>query len=146
MGGILQAAGIDGFGTNESTFRRERNVRGNAWHALVREWWERFQYNLVNSAEVWGLALELGVDGDLGLHDSRIREPRVAFGLTLRAQRGRQFRLDAKTEIRIETPEGAPTRRPYCLRKIGENGEMVGASKDPQPSLPGTEGEPKVEM
>ena len=121
MGGILQAAKIPGFGTNEATFRRERNVRGNAWHALVREWWGRFKDNHVSSAEIWGLTLELGIDGDLGLHDSRIRDPRVAFGLTLRAQRGRQFRwpVDLQdTEVRIEAPEDAPARKPYCLYQV----------------------------
>ncbi len=121
MGGILQAAGIPGFGTNESTFRRERNVRGNAWQLVVCEWWERFKDNHVSGGQVWGLTLDLGVDGDLGLHDGRIRDPRVAFGLALRAQRGRQFRwMDGgyPVEVRIEAPEDAPARKPYCLYPV----------------------------
>jgi hypothetical protein len=123
MGGILQAAEIPGFGTNEATFRRERNVRGNAWQAVVREWWDRFKQQQVSSADVWGLVVGLGVDGDLGLHDSRVRDPRVAFGLALRAQRGRQFRwapseLTPEVEVRIEAPEDAPAKKPYCLYPI----------------------------
>jgi len=121
MGGILEAAGIQGFGTNEATFRRERNVRGNAWHALVREWWARFKDEHVSSADIFALAVELGVDGDLGLHDSRVREPRIAFGLTLRAQRGRQFRwVEGKrdVEVRIEAPEGASVKKPHCLQVV----------------------------
>jgi hypothetical protein len=125
MGGILQAAEIPGFGTNEATFRRERNVRGNAWQAVVREWSERFKKDFVSSAEIWGLVLELGIDGDLGLHDSRIRDPRVAFGLALRAQRGRQFRwmdvMDIYVEVRIEAPEDAPAKKPYCLYPITDS-------------------------
>jgi hypothetical protein len=121
MGGILQAADIQGFGTNEATFRRERNVRGNAWHALAREWWGRFGGDCVSSSDIFGLAQEFGVDGDLGLHDNRTREPRIAFGLTLRAQRGRQFRWKVDghdVEVRIATPEGASVKKPYCLQVV----------------------------
>ena len=135
MGGILQAAGIEGFGTNEATFRRERNVRGNAWLALVQEWWTRFKADQVGSADIWALTMELGVDGDLGLHDSRVKDARVAFGLTLRAQRGRQFRWiegRKELEVRIEMPEGAPVRKPYQLCVVDlvtttEQGDGVGA-------------------
>jgi hypothetical protein len=63
MGGILEAAEIDGFGSNAATFRRERNVRGNAWQALVREWWERFGAKNVSSHEIWALAFDLAIEG-----------------------------------------------------------------------------------
>lgn len=128
MGGILEAAGIEGFGTNTATFRRERNVRGNAWHSVVREWWATFADHDVSGGDIWGLVGALGVDGDLGLHDGRIRDARVAFGLALRAQRGRQFRWTdgperKDVEVRIETPEGATTRRPYRLELVSGDNE-----------------------
>jgi hypothetical protein len=121
MGGILQASGIEGFGTNEATFRRERNVRGNAWLGLAREWWTRHEDERVSSKDVWALVEELGIDADLGLYESRVRDPHIAFGLSLRAQRGRQFRWvteGGSVEVRIETPEGPPVKKPYRLRLI----------------------------
>ena len=142
MGGILEAAEIKGFGTNAATFRQARNVRGNAWRAVVGEWWAEHRSEYVGTAEIWPLVVALDVDGDLGLHGDRIRDPRKAFGLQLRQQRGRQFVLGDKTQVRIETPDGATTRRPYCLYKIDEHGDTVVVPKDPQPSLPGTVGEP----
>ena len=124
MGGILDSAGVAGFGTNEATFRRERNVRGNAWQAVVREWWAVHKKDCVGSGDIWLLVQRLEVDGDLGLHDGRIRDLRVAFGLALRAQRGRQFRwIEAsgeEVEVRIEAPEGAPAKKPFQLADIGE--------------------------
>jgi hypothetical protein len=134
MGGILQAAEIPGFGTNEATFRRARNVRGNAWAALVREWWRIHQGKGVSSRDIWILAQSLELDGDLGLHDSRVRDPRVAFGLALRAQRGRQFHwTDDKQEdieARIEAPEDAPARTPYCLQRIPDSKVTVTVGDD----------------
>ena len=138
MGGILDAVGIEGFGTNEATFRRARNVRGNAWAALVREWWETHRSDQVGSGDVWGIALDLEVDGDLGLHDSRVRDVRVAFGLALRAQRGRQFRWvdgEADVEVRIEAPEDAPARKPYCLYEVTAGG-LKTVSRDAEQGLP----------
>jgi putative DNA primase/helicase len=124
MGGILEAAGIKGFGTNEATFRQARNVRGNAWAALVREWWHDKKSNAVSGGEIWALVQALELDGDLGLHDSRVRDARVAFGLALRAQRGRQFRWTGddryEVEVRIEAPKGAPVKKPYCLDLVSE--------------------------
>jgi hypothetical protein len=120
MGGILQAADIPGFGTNAGTFRQARNVRGNAWAALVREWWEKYGTKPVSSGDIWVLAQSMELDGDLGLHDSRVRDPKVAFGLALRTQRGRQFRW-ADAEVRIETPEDAPVRAPYCLDVVSDS-------------------------
>jgi hypothetical protein len=125
MGGILEAAGIKGFGTNAATFRQARNIRGNAWNAVVEGWWVQHKSDHVGSNDIWSIVQDEGVEGDLGLHSGKIRDVRVAFGLQLRNQRGRQFVLKDKTQVRIEAPEDATTRKPFCLYQIGLSGELV---------------------
>ncbi len=137
MGGILEAAGIKGFGTNAATFRKASNVRGNAWNAVVEAWWDSHKSDYVGSNDVWSIVQAEGVEGDLGLHSGKIRDVRVAFGLQLRTQRGRQFLLKDGTQVRLETPKDATTRKPFCLYKIGDNGELETVVHEPKKPEPG---------
>ena len=71
MGGVLEAAGIDGFLGNLEEMMEASDVEGLAWNGFIGSWWDRFGTAEVGSSDLLDLAicadpkLPLGREGKL---------------------------------------------------------------------------------
>jgi putative DNA primase/helicase len=86
LGGVLRAAGVEGFLGNIGRFYDAVDVETAAWRGFVGAWWERYQTAAVGVAGLAELAretdhLDLGAGND--------RSQRVRFGKLLARQRDR---------------------------------------------------------
>jgi hypothetical protein len=86
VGGILQAAGIEGFLTNLEEFYEIADHEGTLWRAFVVQWWVKFRSQSVGVSELLPLAFDM--DG-FALNQATERGQRTAFGSQLRKQRDR---------------------------------------------------------
>jgi hypothetical protein len=91
MGGILDVAGVPGFLTNLAQFYEAADTAGNAWRTLIEAWWRKRGSNDVRVSEVWQLAKDAELEGDLGLGSGSEHSQRIAFGLALTRQRDRHY-------------------------------------------------------
>lgn len=86
LGGILGAAGVDGFLGNLDVFYEAADLEGAIWRQFVALWAEEHGTAEVGAGDLFGLALK--TEGfDLGAGSERSQ--RTAFGLALNRQRDR---------------------------------------------------------
>jgi len=100
MGGVLQAAGVQGFLGNVGRFYDTVDLEGAVWREFTAAWWEKHQSAIVGTSELFAIALT--TDGiDLG--NGNERSQRTKFGKLLGKQRDRvigQYRVVEAGEIR----------------------------------------------
>jgi putative DNA primase/helicase len=88
MGGILKAAGYDGFLENLDEFYEAADAEADGLRAFVKAWWEQFGSDTVTAAQLFSLAAEIGLcDADGGAE----RAQKISFGKQLTRLRDRIF-------------------------------------------------------
>jgi hypothetical protein len=86
MGGVLGAAGIEGFLANRESFYEEADTEGATWRQFVGIWFEKHGEAEVGVAELFGIASNVeGFDFGKGSE----RSQKVTFGKMLGQQRDR---------------------------------------------------------
>lgn len=137
VGGILDAAGIDGFLGNRDELYRQADVESDEWRDFTAAWWERFGGASVQTADLYPLLSE----GDLlpSLFRNVRGEPsergmRTRLGTAIIARRDRAFGSlfirergsDAHRKGKLFALEAAEPHAP------GE----IGSAQVPQPIAP----------
>jgi putative DNA primase/helicase len=86
IGGILEAAGIEGFLGNLEDFYEIADHEGTIWRGLVNAWAEKFGMQVVGAGDLFQLAVEM--DG-FNLGHGNDKAQRTVFGVQLTRQRDR---------------------------------------------------------
>jgi putative DNA primase/helicase len=90
IGGILQAAGVEGFLGNLKTFYESSDGESAALEAFVHLWWETFQDKGVGVNELYPLIRDNGISLDLGKKGTE-RSETTALGKKLPSLRNRRI-------------------------------------------------------
>ena len=85
MGGILDAAGVEGFLSNLPSLSDDADTEGGGWRGLVEVWWEHFQTRQVTAADLYEFTEHLELD----LRGSSESALKTSFGMKLAQQRDR---------------------------------------------------------
>jgi hypothetical protein len=114
MGGILEAAGIEGLlAIRPSDLKRRSNSEGAAWAEFVAQWWDRFENNEVTVAQLWPIARE--IEGFwLGRSETE-KGQQTSLGSTLSR---RIDQVVEPTQIEPTDENSCPRKRPACLRIV----------------------------
>jgi len=100
MGGVLQAAGVQGFLGNVGRFYDTVDLEGAVWREFTAAWWEAHQGAIVGTSELFAIAL---ITDGLDLGTGNERSQRIKFGRLLGKQRDRvigPYRVVEAGEIR----------------------------------------------
>jgi hypothetical protein len=100
MGGILKAAGVEGFLANVGRFYEAADVETTVWRRFVERWWEQHQGSVVGAGDLFELAQ---ADEAMDLGTGNERSQRTRFGKALGKQRDRViggFRVVQDGELR----------------------------------------------
>jgi hypothetical protein len=87
-GGILEAAGVDGFLANTQEFYAAADYENQEWRRFVEQWWERHRDDWVSTSDLHVLATEKDLLGFV-LGDSTDRSQKTRLGKALMAMRDR---------------------------------------------------------
>jgi putative DNA primase/helicase len=85
MGGILGAAGVEGFLSNLLNLSEDADTEGEGWRGLAQLWWEKFQTKQVTASDLFPFIEDLELD----LRGSSESALRTSFGMKLSQQRDR---------------------------------------------------------
>ena len=108
IGGILQAAGIQGFLGNIQAFYQSSDEEIQTLKTFVHHWWETYQDKEVGVTELYQLIKDKTIPLDLGKNQSE-RSEKTVLGKILSGQRDRRI---GKYRIRQEgTKQGAQQYR-----------------------------------
>lgn len=94
VGGILTAAGIDGFLENREELYRRVDAEGEEWREFVGCWWDKHGAEPVKTGELYDLVREWDLLSSVfrKIRDGATdRALRTAFGIALRQRRDRRF-------------------------------------------------------
>lgn len=87
MGGILHAAGYEGFLENLDEFYEAADAEADGLRVFVKAWWEQFGSDTVTAAHLFPLAAEIGLCDEGGAE----RAQKISFGKQLTRLRDRIF-------------------------------------------------------
>jgi len=88
IGGILEAAGIDGFMANILDLYEASDMESEVWRRFVRIWWEEFGSLPVGIKELFLLAESID---EMALRGTTERAQRTKFGIILNQKKDRIF-------------------------------------------------------
>lgn len=99
MGGVLEAAGIEGFLCNIEEMMAASDSEGAVWRSLVAAWWDRFGTADVGTGDLFTLATDC--EPPLTLGSGNERSQRTRLGKALGKLRDRVFDIGG-TKVRIQ--------------------------------------------
>ena len=111
LGGILDAAGIEGLLSNRDGTRRNADADTGEWLAFVEVWWQSFGGRAVKVSELRGLARESELLASV-LGDGNDQSQLIRFG---RALKGRVDRTMGGHVLRLGSPDGRAKVNTYYL-------------------------------
>lgn len=93
IGGILEAAGYEGFLENRDDLLEATDMDTSGWHSLVEVWWERYQTRPVSIADLDAATKDIDDSPIAARHkDDTDKQRQMRLALALHKQRGRVFR------------------------------------------------------
>lgn len=121
-GGILEAAGIDGFGQSVGYSLQERIDDGGE-KEFVRWWWKTHGSSVVGTREMSSPAVigddETGESGILlSLNGANSRARRTSLGSMLRTMVGRVYHLESGQSVSVKTAGTSSNRSLYRLEQV----------------------------
>ena len=143
MGGILEAAEIDGFLDNLESFYETADTEGAIWREFVKAWWDKFGNAETGANDLFSLTET--VEGfDFGRGSERAQK--TVFGIALNRQRDRvigEYRIvfvglkqRAKRWRLLSTrPNADPFAKMYSEEQLSNNPvNLVNVSEPPVPN------------
>ncbi|MBA3737331.1 MAG: hypothetical protein H0W97_02060 [Actinobacteria bacterium] len=127
MGGIFEAAGLEGFLDNLEEFRESSDEESAMWSAFLGRWWDSYGEREVIAPELF----ELARDG-LDLGSGNTKSQQTTLGNLLAQQRDRWY-----GDLRIERHGLVQGRRRWCLSTRTRTDRETGPPGPPRPPLPG---------
>jgi hypothetical protein len=129
IGGILAAAGVEGFLQNVSTFSGRADAESTAWRRLFANWWQKYQDSKVDVGGIFPLA-EATVPEVLG--DGTERAQRIKLGKALAKRVEWAFKITGddglELQVRLEQCEVRDSdgrrRNGYVLRRVTDTGTL----------------------
>jgi hypothetical protein len=135
IGGILEAAGVEGFLGNLGEMYETADAEGAVWRVFVAHWWNRHGTAEVGTAELHQLALSC--EPPLSLGNGNEQSQRTRLGQALRGKRDRVFDVGGRS-VRLEhrgERQRAQRWRLTPMPNPGEPGEPYPVADAQQVSL-----------
>lgn len=119
MGGVLLAAGIPGFLDNLDGMTDATDDETREWQGFVGLWWERYAGKVVETTELFGLALDSDLLGGV-LGDRGERSQKTRLGKALARLNGRYFSIPtlAPRCARLTIPETNSRKGTNCYQLV----------------------------
>lgn len=117
MGGILSAAGVEGFLSNLLDLSEDADTESEGWRGLVQLWWERFQTKQVTASDLFPFIEDLELD----LRGSSESALKTSFGMKLSQQRDRVIGGYRVVKLTKSRHHGASSWRliPQAIGEVG---------------------------
>jgi hypothetical protein len=129
VGGVLQAAGIEGFLANREELYRRTDAETEEWRAFVSAWWETCGDSSVKASDLYGLARQWDLLPSVfgaARDDATERALKTRLGMALKQRRDRRF-------------------ADFFLRSLGHDSHQKGTIYRLEPADPeGTPAEPSA--
>lgn len=123
MGGILQAAGVEGLLTRDTDESSVVDSGREDWTAFTRLWWEQFKDARVVADNLRAVAFDLGMSFSKEKTDERERQ---ALGIELSRQRGRIY-----DGLRVTYAGKFHNKSTWKLTKVSEPKAVAPTLKEP---------------